>query len=89
MGQHKHAEHESDSAPIKERRRYNSLRVALIYFVFTLMVLSGVITGSIIIILNALFGLLHFFGIGNVFIFRFIIGISHFILVPFDNGLGP
>ena len=52
----------SDSAPIKERRRYNSLRVTLIYSVFTLMVLAGVITGSLIMILNSLFGVLHIFG---------------------------
>lgn len=49
-----------DSRPI-EHKRYNSLRMTLIYFVFTLMVLSGIITGSIILVLHLVFGFLHFF----------------------------
>ena len=52
---------ETEPLPVRERRRYNSLRVTLIYFIFTLMVLSGIITGTLILILNAIFGFFRFF----------------------------
>ena len=47
------------SGTLKERRRYNSLRVTLIYFVFTLMVLAFAITGTVVLILHALFDILY------------------------------
>ena len=43
------------------RKRYNSLRFTLIYFVFTLMVISGIITCSAVLILHYLFGFMQFF----------------------------
>lgn len=59
----KETETRTGAAPAisKERRRYNSLRMTLIYFVFTLMVLSGIITGTIITVLHLVFGFLNFF----------------------------
>ncbi len=46
--------------PSDERatRRYRSLRVVLISYVFTLMLISGLITGSTLFLLNMLFGFL-------------------------------
>ncbi|MBR2906724.1 MAG: HAMP domain-containing histidine kinase [Clostridia bacterium] len=40
-------------------RRYRSLRVVLISYVFTLMLISGLITGTILFLLNALFGFIR------------------------------
>lgn len=40
-------------------KRYKSLRFVLIYYVFSLMLISGIITGAVILTLHLLFGLLH------------------------------
>lgn len=52
---------QKNEAASQRDRRYNSLRTTLIYFVFSMMMLSALITGAVFLLLNAIFGVYRLF----------------------------
>lgn len=56
----RHSKHIPSSSPDERAtRRYRSLRFVLTYYVFSLMLVSGLLTGTILVLLHALFGFLR------------------------------
>lgn len=52
--------HPKQSRDERSSKRYRSLRFVLIYYVSSLMLVSGLLTGAVIFFLNAVFGILRY-----------------------------
>lgn len=72
--------HPKRSRDERSSKRYRSLRFVLIYYVSSLMLVSGLLTGAIIFFLNALFGILRYMRTAplvlllSIFVPSFVIG---------------
>lgn len=78
----------------RSSKRYRSLRFVLIYYVSSLMLVSGLLTGAIIFFLNALFGILRYMRTAplvlllSIFVSSFVIG-SALAAILSDRILNP